>query len=50
MVFSLCYLCIADQHAQGENISHQHQGEYDDSQAAVGHDNGKFYLHSQYVS
>ena len=40
MVFSLYYLCIVD---QGENVS---QGEYDDIQAAVEHDNGNFYLHS----
>jgi len=61
MVFSLYYLCIVDQHAQGENASHQndqHQGEYDESQAAVTaliadgfeHDIGNFYLHSQYAS
>jgi len=46
MVFSLYYLCIVDRHVQGENVSHQHQGEYDDIQAAVEHDNGNFYLHS----
>ena len=45
MVFSLYmyYLCIVD---QGENVSHQHQGEYDDIQAAIEHDIGNFYLHS----
>jgi len=46
MVFSLYYLCIVDQYAHGENVSHQRQGEYDDIQAAVEHDIGNFYLHS----
>ena len=38
MIFSLYYLCIVDQRPQGENVSHQneqHQGEYDDIQAAL---------------
>jgi len=59
MVFSL--YCLCEQHAQGENVSHQndqHQGEYDDIQAAVTtligdgfeHDIGNFYLQSQYAT
>ena len=51
IIFSLYYLCIVDQRPQGEDVSHQndqHQGEYDEIQAAVAALIGNGFDHDEY--